>query len=202
MTRSYPPEYHQGAIKDLKTAEAIAEDADDEKLKNHAYELIAYTNISFEDYPRILKYSNKWLDSSIKLNDSVKILRGLFMCATTYNRMGQTDSAVVYTKKGLELSKHAGAWLPAYEDYFEKAEIYLTLGIIKNAEDSLKAWEEIMDYQTRAKALKEQGKYGEAIRQAKLGVEHSDQLNRLDRQQWHIVLTPCASKPGRTLNIS
>ena len=63
MTRSYPPEYHQGAIKDLKTAEAIAEDADDEKLKNHAYELMAYTNISFEDYPRILKYSNKWLDT-------------------------------------------------------------------------------------------------------------------------------------------
>ena len=180
-----PPEYHQGAIKDLKTAEAIAEDADDEKLKNHAYELMAYTNISFEDYPRILKYSNKWLDSSIKLNDSVKILRGLFLCASTYNRMGQTDSAIVYTKKGLELSKHADAWLPAYEEYFEKAEIYLTLGIIKNAEDSLKAWEEIMDYQTRAKALKEQGRYEEAIRQAKLGVEHSDQLNSL--RCWEIL---------------
>jgi len=180
-----PPEYHQGAIKDLKTAEAIAEDADDEKLKNHAYELMAYTNISFEDYPRILKYSNKWLDSSIKLNDSVKILRGLFLCASTYNRMGQTDSAIVYTKKGLELSKHADAWLPAYEEYFEKAEIYLTLGIIKNAEDSLKAWEEIMDYQTRAKALKEQGRYEAAIRQAKLGVEHSDQLNSL--RCWEIL---------------
>ena len=180
-----PPEYHQGAIKDLKTAEAIAEDADDEKLKNHAYELMAYTNISFEDYPRILKYSNKWLDSSIKLNDSVKILRGLFLCASTYNRMGQTDSAIVYTKKGLEFAKHADAWMPAYEEYFEKAEIYLTLGIIKNAEDSLKAWEEIMDYQTRAKALKEQGRYEEAIRQAKLGVEHSDQLNSL--RCWEIL---------------
>ena len=174
-----PPGYHQDAIKDLKTAEDIAEDADDEKLKNHAYELMAYTNISFNDYPRVLKYSNKWLESSIKLNDSVKILRGLFLCATTYNRMGQTDSATVYTKKGVELAKHANAWLPAYEEYFEKAEIYLTLGIIKNAEDSLKAWEEIIGYQTRAKALKEQGKYEEAIKQAKLGLEHSDQLNCL-----------------------
>ena len=179
VAEKVPPEYHQDAIKDLKTAETIAEEVDDEKLKNHAYELMAYTNISFRDYPRILKYSHKWLDSSIKLNDSVKILRGLFLCATTYNRMGQTDSATVYTKKGVELAKHANAWLPAYEEYFEKAEIYLTLGIIKNAEDSLKAWEEIIGYQTRAKALKEQGKYEEAIKQAKLGLEHSDQLNCL-----------------------
>jgi tetratricopeptide (TPR) repeat protein len=180
-----PPGYHQDAIKDLKTAEDIAEDADDEKLKNHAYELMAYTNISFNDYPRVLKYSNKWLESSIKLNDSVKILRSLFMCASIHNRMGQTDSATVYTKKGLELAKHADAWMPAYEDYFEKAEIYLTLGIIKNAEDSLKAWEEIIGYQTRAKALKEQGKYEEAIRLAKLGIEHSDQLNCL--RCWEIL---------------
>ena len=180
-----PPGYHQDAIKDLKTAEDIAEDADDEKLKNHAYELMAYTNISFNDYPRVLKYSNKWLESSIKLNDSVKILRSLFMCASIHNRMGQTDSATVYTKKGLELAKHADAWMPAYEEYFEKAEIYLTLGIIKNAEDSLMAWEEIIDYQTRAKALKEQGKYEEAIKQAKLGIEHSDQLNCL--RCWEIL---------------
>ena len=185
VAEKVPPGYHQDAIKDLKTAESIAEDTNDEKLKNHAYELMAYTNISFEDYPRILKYSHKWLDSSIKLNDSVKILRGLFMCATTYNRMGQTDSATVYTKKGVELSKHADGWLPAYEDYFEKAEIYLTLGIIKNAEDSLKAWEEMKSYQTRAQALKEQGKYEEAIRQAKLGLEHSDQLNSL--RCWEIL---------------
>ena len=180
-----PPGYHQDAIKDLKTAETIAEDVDDEKLKNYAYELMAYTNISFRDYPRVLMYSNKWLNSSIKLNDSVKILRGLFLCASIHNRMGQTDSATVYTKKGLELAKHADTWLPAYEDYFEKAEIYLTLGIIKNAEDSLKAWEEITGYQTKAKALKEQGKYEEAIRQAKLGVEHSDQLNSL--RCWEIL---------------
>ena len=185
VAEKVPPGYHQDAIKDLKTAEAIAEDADDEKLKNYAYELMAYTNISFRDYPRVLMYSNKWLNSSIKLNDSVKILRGLFLCASIHNRMGQTDSATVYTKKGLELAKHADAWLPAYEEYFEKTEIYLTLGIIKNAEDSLKAWEEITGYQTRAKALKEQGKYEEAIRQAKLGVEHSDQLNSL--RCWEIL---------------
>lgn len=99
VAQKVPPEYHQGAIKDIKTAEAIAEDIDDEKLKNHAYELMAYTNISFEDYSRILKYSQKWLDSSIKLNDSVKILRSLFLCASTYNRMGKTDSAYVYLKR-------------------------------------------------------------------------------------------------------
>ena len=179
VAQKVPPEYHQGAIKDIKTAEAIAEDIDDEKLKNHAYELMAYTNISFEDYSRILKYSQKWLDSSIKLNDSVKILRSLFLCASTYNRMGKTDSAYVYLKKGVELAKHADTWLPAYEQYSDKAEVYLTLGVIKYAEDSLKVWEEMKGYQTRAQSLKEQGKYEEAIRQAKLGLKYSDRQNRL-----------------------
>ena len=180
-----PPEYHQDAVKDVKTAEAIAEDADDEKLKNHAYELMAYTNISFEDYPLILKYSHKWLDSSIKLNDSVKILRSLFLCASAYSHMGKTDSAYVYLKKGVELAKHADTWLPAYEQYSNKAEVYLTLGVIKNAEDSLKVWEEMKGYQTRAQSLKEQGKYEEAIRQAKLGLKYSGRQNRL--KCWEIL---------------
>ena len=179
VAQKVPPEYHQGAIKDIKTAEAIAEDIDDEKLKNHAYELMAYTNISFEDYSRILKYSQKWLDSSIKLNDSVKILRSLFLCASTYNRMGKTDSAYVYLKKGVELAKHAGTWLPAYEQYSKNSEIYLTLGGIKCAEDSLKVLEEMKGYLTRAQSLKEQGRYDEAIRQVKQGMKYGGQQNRL-----------------------
>ena len=179
VAQKVPPEYHQGAIKDIKTAEAIAEDIDDEKLKNHAYELMAYANISFEDYSRILKYSQKWLDSSIKLNDSVKILRSLFLCASTYNRMGKTDSAYVYLKKGVELAKHAGTWLPAYEQYSKNSEIYLTLGGIKCAEDSLKVLEEMKGYLTRAQSLKEQGRYDEAIRQVKQGMKYGGQQNRL-----------------------
>ena len=179
VAQKVPPEYHQGAIKDIKTAEAIAEDIDDEKLKNHAYELMAYTNISFEDYSRILKYSQKWLDSSIKLNDSVKILRSLFLCASTYNRMGKTDSAYVYLKKGVELAKHAGTWLQAYEQYSKNSEIYLTLGGIKCAEDSLKVLEEMKGYLTRAQSLKEQGRYDEAIRQVKQGMKYGGQQNRL-----------------------
>ena len=174
-----PPEYHQDAIKDLKTAEAIAEEADDEKLKNHAYELLAYTNISLEDYPRVLKYSHKWLDSSIELCDSVKVLRSLFLCASTLIHMGQTDSASVYIKKGVELAKHAYKWLPAYKKYSKEAELYLIMGDIKGAEDYLKKWEEMKGYQTRAYSLKEQGKYEDAISQAKLGLKHSDQQNRL-----------------------
>ena len=179
VAQKVPPEYHQGAIKDIKTAEAIAEDIDDEKLKNHAYELMAYTNISFEDYSRILKYSQKWLDSSIKLNDSVKTLRSLFLCASTYNRMGKTDSAYVYLKKGVELAKHAGTWLQAYEQYSKNSEIYLTLGGIKCAEDSLKVLEEMKGYLTRAQSLKEQGRYDEAIRQVKQGMKYGGQQNRL-----------------------
>ena len=57
--------------------------------------------------------------------------------------MGKTDSAYVYLKKGVELAKHAGTWLPAYEQYSKNSEIYLTLGGIKCAEDSLKVLEEM-----------------------------------------------------------
>lgn len=179
------PEYFHSAIKDFKTAEAIAEDADDEKLKSHVYELLAYANTTFEDYPRILKYSHKLLDSSIELNDSVKILRSLFLCASTYIHMGQTDSASAYIKRGIELSKHADAWLPAYKKYSNEAEIYLMMGNIKGAENYLKRWEEIKGYQAKARSLKDQGQYEEAIRQAKLGLKYSDQHNRL--KCWEIL---------------
>ena len=60
-----PPEYHQDAIKDIKTAEAIAEDADDEKLKNHAYELMAYSCVP----PLIIAWGKKTVLLYIRRKD-------------------------------------------------------------------------------------------------------------------------------------
>ena len=179
------PEYFLNAIKDFKTAEAIAEDADDEKLKNRVYELLAYANTTFEDNPRILKYSHKLLDSSIELNDSVKILRSLFLCASTYIHMGRTDSASVYIRRGIELAKHADTWLPAYKKYSKEAEVYLAMGDIKGAENYLKEWEKMKGYQTKARSLIDQGQYEKAVKQAKLGLKNSDQHNRL--KCWEIL---------------
>ena len=169
------------AIKDLKMAEAIAEDTGDEKLKKRVYELLAYTNASINgnDYPRILKYSHKLLDSSIKLNDSVMILRSLFMCATAHNYMGQTDSAYAYVTKALNLAKHSGAWLSVYKKYAMNTEIYLEMGDIRHAEMYLKRWDEIKGYYTQAQSLKSQGQYAEAVRQAKLGLKYGSNKDRL-----------------------
>ena len=80
-------------IKDYKIAETIAEDADDELLKNMVYENLAFANYNCFTHPLILEYSQKFLESSLKLNDSVMTLRALQMCASSYAYMDQSDSA-------------------------------------------------------------------------------------------------------------
>lgn len=169
------------AIKDFKVAEAIAEDTGDEELKKRVYELLAYTNvyINGNDYPRILKYSHKLLDSSVKLNDSVMILRSLFMCATAHNYMGQTDSAYAYVTKALSLAKHSGSWLSAYQKHAMDAEIYLEMGDVRHAEMYLKRWVEIKSYYTRAQSLKSRRQYTEAVKQAKLCLKYGSNRDRL-----------------------
>jgi hypothetical protein len=55
-------------IQDLKRAETLAETLDDELLRNKIYELLAYCNYKNNNYPLILKYSQKLLDSSKRMN--------------------------------------------------------------------------------------------------------------------------------------
>ena len=87
------------AIKDFKVAEFISEKADDEDLKNKVYNMLHYVNEIINNHPQTLKYAHKWLDSSIELKDSLKILRNLLMCATAHAEMGQKDSAYTYILK-------------------------------------------------------------------------------------------------------
>ena len=54
------------AIKDLKKAESLAETLDDELLRNKIYERLAYCNYKNNNFPLVLKYSEKLLDSSKK----------------------------------------------------------------------------------------------------------------------------------------
>ena len=73
-------------VKDYKLAERIAEDADEELLKNMVYENLAYANYYCLNYTFLLNYSQKFLESSRKMNDSVMMMRGLHMCVKMSRR--------------------------------------------------------------------------------------------------------------------
>ena len=166
------------AIKDFKMAEVIAEDADDEQLKNRVYELLDYANYYTRNSPLILKYSKKFLESSIELKDTALILRSLFMCATSHADMEQTDSAYTYVMRGLDLISYADTILLA-DIYAITAAMYQEKGNIKKAEEYLEKWKATKStsyrgYITSARILKAKGRYEEAINEAKRGLMDND----------------------------
>ena len=166
------------AIKDFKMAEVIAEDADDEQLKNRVYELLDYANYYTRNSPLILKYSKKFLESSIELKDSSLILRSLFMCATSHADMEQTDSAYTYVMRGLDLISYADTVLLA-DIYAITASMYQEKGEYKKAEEYLDKWKATKStsyrgYITLARILKAKGRYEEAINEAKRGLMDND----------------------------
>ena len=173
------------AIKDFKVAEFISEKADDEDLKNKVYNMLHYVNELINNHPQTLKYAHKWLDSSIELKDSLKILRNLLMCATAHAEMGQKDSAYTYILKGLELERHADESVLA-ELYSMTSLMYEEKGDTARAEEYLKKWDEINSYHrlgllTSARLRKSQGQYEKALELVKgdMRVIDSDHHTRI-----------------------
>jgi len=171
------------AIKDLKVAEVISEDADDEPLKNRVYELLEYANYYTRNSPLILKYAKKFLESSIELKDSALVLRSLFMCATSHADMEQMDSAYTYIIRGLELISYADTVLLA-DIYAITASMYQEKGEYKKAEEYLDKWKVMAPtsyrgYLTTARIQKAQGRYEEAINEAKMGLTDNDRKIRI-----------------------
>ena len=190
-----------GAVKDFKVAEMISEDADDEELKNLVYNSLHYVNFIIDNQSQTLKYAHKWLDSSIELKDSMKILRGLFNCATAYADMDPKDSAYTYMSKCLKLKKYASEDMLA-NIYSTMALIYEEKGETAKAEEYIKKWEGNGSYVniyfptrdgvwmethsnlgnlTLARIRKTQGQYEKAIRLAELevGMAGNDQKTRM-----------------------
>ena len=190
-----------GAVKDFKVAEMISEDSDDEELKNLVYNSLHYVNIIIDNQSQALKYAHKWLDSSIELKDSMKILRGLFNCATAYADMDQKDSAYTYMSKCLQLKKYASQDLLA-NIYSIMALIYEEKGETAKAEEYIKKWEENGGYVnvyfpssdggwmethsnlgnlTLARIRKAQRQYEKAIilAEAEVGMAGNDQKTRM-----------------------
>jgi len=175
------------AIKDFKVAETIAEDADDEELKNRVYEQLEYANYYNRNHPLTLKYAHKLLESSIELNDSMMILRSLVICATAHAGMEQMDSAYSYITRILQLKKYADSYLLA-DIYAIAATMYEEKGDIIKAEEYLKKWKETdstsyRGYLTLASIRKAQGRYKEAIKETKMGLTDNDYKIRVRSMQ-------------------
>ena len=170
------------AVRDFKVAEAISERTDDEELKNQIYQRLAHSNYYFRNYPSILKYSQKLLDSSTELKDSVMMLKSLLMCATALADMDQLDSAYTYIEKSIALEKHADMSMLS-DIYSMMSEIYAEKGETIKAVEYLNKWNQIDSthttwYLVPAYIRKAQGEYEKAINLAKLGAEDGDQRTR------------------------
>ena len=158
------------AIKDYKVAETIAEDADDELL-NCLNPLL------------ILEYSQKYLESSRKMNDSVMILRSLQFCASAYAYMDQSDSAYACIFRSMDYIDLADSILRA-DIYHNIAAMYEQKGDTENARKYLEKWKNdksassYKGYETMARLLEAQGHYQEAIDAARKCLTEKDPLMR------------------------
>ena len=171
------------AIKDYKVAETIAEDADDELLKNMVYDNLAYANYNCFNHLLILEYSKKYLESSRKMKDSVMTLRGLQFCASAYAYMDQRDSAYAYIFRSMDYINLADSILRA-DIYHNIAAMYEERGDAENAKKYLEKWRNdkaasnFKGYETMARLLEAQGHYQEAIEAAKKCLTEKDPLVR------------------------
>lgn len=194
------------AIKDYKVAETIAEDADDELLKNMVYENLAFANYYCINHPLILEYSQKFLESSVKLNDSVMTMRGLQMCASAYSTMHQKDSAYAYAVRSLDYIDVADSMLRA-DIYFNVAVMYQEKGDEENARKYLEIWKSdkvassFKGYITEARLLKAQGRYEEAIEQARKCATEKDPLVRINSMELLSELYELTGDKGKALEV-
>ena len=171
------------AIKDYKVAETIAEDADDELLKNMVYDNLAYANYNCFNHLLILEYSQKYLESSRKMDDSVMTLRGLQFCASAYEYMDLRDSAYAYIFRSMDYIDLADSILRA-DIYHNIAAMYEEQGDADNARKYLEKWRNdkaassSKGYIVEARLLEAQGHYEEALESVKKSLSEKDPLVR------------------------
>ena len=176
------------AVKDYKMAERIAEDADEELLKNMVYENLAYANYYCLNHTLLLNYSQKFLESSFKMNDSVMVMRGLQMCAAAYAQMKMQDKAYDYVFKSLDYIELADSLLRS-DIYFNVGAMYEEKNDEPNARKYLDLWKRYKTAVsnkgnlTEARLLKAQGHYEEAIEVIKNCITMKDPLVRINAME-------------------
>jgi tetratricopeptide (TPR) repeat protein len=192
------------AIKDYKTAETIAENADDELLKNMVYENLAFANYRCINYSLGMRYSQKFLESSVKLNDTIMVIRGLQMCAASYAQMNLKDSAYACILKSLDYIDLCDSILRS-DIYHNVVVMYQEKGDDENAQKYLDIWKQnrsassTKGYISEARLLKAQGRYEEAIEKAKACYTEGDPLVRINSMELLAELYELAGEKSEAL---
>ena len=194
------------AVKDYKMAERIAEDADEELLKNMVYENLAYANYYCFNHTLLLNYSQKFLESSLKLNDSVMVMRGLQMCAAAYSQMKMQDNAYDCIFKSLDYIHLADSLL--------RSDIYSNVGAMyqekddeRNAQKYLDLWKKYKTAAsnkgniTEARLLKAQGHYEEAKDVVKNCITMKDPFVRINAMELLAELYELTDDKGEALKM-
>ena len=193
-------------VKDYKVAERIAEDADEELLKNMVYENLAYANYYCLNYTLLLNYSQKFLESSRKMNDSIMTRRALHMCAAGYAQMNLRDKAYDYIVKSMDYIDLADSLLLS-DIYFNVGVMYQEKNDERNAQKYLDLW---MKYKTaastkgnitEARLLKAQGHYEEAIEVLKSCITLKDPFVHISAMELLAELYELTGDKGEALEV-
>lgn len=194
------------AVKDYKMAERIAEDADEELLKNMVYENLAFANYYCLNYTPLLNYSQKFLESSRKMNDSVMMMRGLHMCAAAYEQMKLRGKAYDCIIESLEYIDQADSLLLS-DIYFNVGVMYQEKGDELNARKYLELWKKYKTAAstkgniTEARLLKAQGHNKEAIELVKNCITLKDPFVHINAMELLAELYELTGDKGKALEV-
>ncbi len=193
-------------VKDYKVAETIAEDADEELLKNMVYENLAFANYYCLNYTLLLNYSQKFLESSRKMNDSVMTMRALHMCAAGYAQMNLRDKAYDFIVKSLDYIDLADSLLRS-DIYCNVAVMYQEKNDERNTQKYLDLWKKyktaasIKGNVTEARLLKAQGHYEEAIETVKSCITLKDPFLHISAMELLAELYELTGDKGKALEV-
>ena len=191
-------------VKDYKMAERIAEDADEELLKNMVYENLAYANYYCLNHTLILNCSQKFVESSRKMNDSVMVMRGLQMCAAAYAQMKMKDNAYDCIVKSMDYIDLADSLLRS-DIYCNVAVMYQEKNDERNTQKYLDLWKKYKTAAstkgniTEARLLKAQGHYEEAIEVVKDCITMKDPYLRINAMELLAELYELTGDKGEAL---
>ena len=114
----YDQNNKENAILFLKQSESIANEINNNLLKNKNYELLSLLNYKSKNYSTALTYSKLFLTSSIILNDSAIISRAYNTISIIYYNLNIKDSANYYRAKYMQIADKDSIETPySYTNY-------------------------------------------------------------------------------------
>lgn len=165
----------KSAVANIKRAEILLENVNDNKLHHRIYETMAYHNLRSEDYDIALKYSKRNLDISLKSNNKNWIAYALINIGVDFYYLGESDSSQCYIQHSMSYLKYIpkkdrayfyaniGAFYAEHDE--KKAELYFIKSL--NAAPITMAFNELANlYQHQDKAQKARKLFMKACKNA------------------------------------